>query len=63
LRDLLQRITQKVGHPEAPTVAIASSASRYFLRQIAEPTLRNLVFVGSNEIPAEVKIVSLGVIQ
>ena len=63
LRDLLQRITQKVGHPEAPVVAIASSSSRYFLRQIAEPTLRNLVFVGSNEIPAEVKIVSLGVIQ
>lgn len=63
LRDLLQRITQKVGHPEAPTVAIASSASRYFLRQIAEPTLRNLVFIGSNEIPAEVKVVSLGVIQ
>lgn len=63
LRDLLQRITQKVGHPEAPTVAIASSASRYFLRQIAEPTLRNLMFIGSNEIPAEVKVVSLGVIQ
>ncbi|MGA2714373.1 MAG: flagellar biosynthesis protein FlhA [Bryobacteraceae bacterium] len=63
LRDLLQRVTQKVGHPEAPTVAIASSASRYFMRQIAEPTLRNLLFIGSNEIPAEVKVVSLGVIQ
>ncbi len=63
LRDLLQRITQKVGHPEAPVVVVASSASRYFMRQIAEPTLPNLFFIGSNEIPAEVKILSSGVIQ
>jgi flagellar biosynthesis component FlhA len=56
-------VTQKVGHPEAPTVAIASSGSRYFIRQITEPTLRNLLFIGSNEIPSEVKVVSLGVIQ
>ena len=38
-------------------------ASRYFLRQIAEPSIRNLFFISNNEIPAEVRIVSLGVIQ
>ena len=63
IRDIVQRITNKAGNPETPVVAIASSGSRYFLRQIAEPTIRNLFFISNNEIPAEVRIVSLGVIQ
>ena len=63
LREVVQKILQKVGSPETPTAAIASSGSRYFLRQIAEPSLRNLFFIGSNEIPAEIKVVSQGVIQ
>ena len=63
IREIVQRISQKVGNPETPVVAIASSASRYFLRQIAEPSMRNLFFISNNEIPAEVKVVSLGVIQ
>ena len=55
---------QKVGDPETPAVvAIASSGSRYFLRQMVEPAIRNLFFISHNEIPTEVKIVSLGVIQ
>jgi len=63
IRDLLQRISQKVGNPETPVAAIASSGSRYFLRQMVEPTIRNLFFISHNEIPMEVKIISLGVIQ
>ncbi len=63
IRDIVQRIAQKTGNPETPVVAIASSASRYFLRQIAEPSMRNLFFISNNEIPAEIKVVSLGVIQ
>jgi flagellar biosynthesis protein FlhA len=63
IRDLLQKVHQKVGAPETPVVAIASSGSRYFLRQIVEPTVRNLFFIAHNEVPMEVKIVSLGVIQ
>ncbi|HJT88766.1 MAG TPA: flagellar biosynthesis protein FlhA [Bryobacteraceae bacterium] len=63
LRDVLRRITQKVGTPETPVAVVASSGSRYFFRQIAEPTLRNVFFLSHNEIPAETKIVSLGVIQ
>jgi flagellar biosynthesis component FlhA len=43
--------------------AIVSSGSRYFLRQMVEPTVRNLFFVSHNEVPMEAKIVSLGVIQ
>jgi flagellar biosynthesis protein FlhA len=63
IRDLLQKISQKAGNPETPVAVIASSSSRYFLRQMAEPTLRNLFFISHNEVPLEVKIVSLGVIQ
>ncbi len=63
IRDLLQRIGLKVGTPEAPVAVLASSGSRYFLRQLVEPTIRNLYFLSHNEIPMETKILSLGVIQ
>lgn len=63
IRDVLQRITRLAGAPETPTAVITSSGARYFLRQIAEPTLRNVFFIAHNEIPIETKIVSLGVIQ
>jgi flagellar biosynthesis protein FlhA len=63
IRDLVQKISQKVGRPEAPVVGVVSSSSRYFLRQIVEPTIRNLFFISHNEIPMEVKVQSLGVIQ
>ena len=63
IRDLLQRIGLKVGTPEAPVAVLASSGSRYFLRQLVEPTMRNLYFLSHNEIPMETKILSLGVIQ
>jgi len=63
IRSILQRIGQKVGNPETPVAAVASSGSRYFLRQMVEPNVRNLFFIAHNEIPSEIKIVSLGVIQ
>jgi flagellar biosynthesis protein FlhA len=63
IRDILQRITQRTGNPEAAVVAVTSSGSRYFLRQMVEHQVRNLFFVSHNEIPADVKIVSLGVID
>jgi flagellar biosynthesis protein FlhA len=63
IRDLVQKITQKVGNPDTPAVAMASSGARYFLRQMVEPSVRNLFFIAHNEVPTELKIVSLGVIQ
>ena len=63
LRDVLRRLQAKVGNPETPMAVIASAGSRYFFRQIAESTLRNLFFISHSEIPPETKIVSLGVIQ
>jgi flagellar biosynthesis protein FlhA len=63
LRDILDRIQRVTGAPESPVVAVASSGARYFLRQIVEPSLPNLFFIAHNEIPAGVKVVSLGVIS
>jgi flagellar biosynthesis protein FlhA len=63
IRDILDRIKRKIGSPEGPVVAVTTSGARYFLRQIVEPSLANLFFLSHNEIPAGVKMVSLGVIQ
>lgn len=63
IRDVLQRLATKTGPADTPVVVIASSGARYFLRQICEPTLRNLVFLSHNEVPIEVKVISLGVIH
>jgi flagellar biosynthesis protein FlhA len=63
IRDILQRISQKTGSPETPVAVIASSGARHFLRQMVEPTMRNLFFISNNEVPMEIKIASSGVIQ
>jgi flagellar biosynthesis protein FlhA len=63
VRDILTKCSRTVGNPEAPVVAITSSASRYFLRQIVEPVVWNLFFLSHNEVPAGIKVHSLGVIQ
>ena len=63
LRDLITRVSRCTGNPDAPIVAIASSGSRYFLRQILESAAWNLYFISHNEIPSGVRVQSLGVIQ
>ncbi|MCE5309805.1 MAG: flagellar biosynthesis protein FlhA [Acidobacteriales bacterium] len=63
IRDIQERITRTVGAPETPVVALASSGSRHFLRQIVEAATGNLMFLSHNEIPPGLKVVSLGVIQ
>jgi flagellar biosynthesis protein FlhA len=63
IREILDRIQRKIGAPEAPVVAVTTSGARYFLRQLVEPSLTNLFFLSHNEIPAGVKVISLGVIQ
>ena len=63
LRDLLERMQRTVGPLESPVVAITASTCRYFLRQTVESSIPNLFFLGHSEIPAGVKVNSLGVIQ
>ena len=62
VRDILNRIEKKVEKPEMPVAVLTSSGARYFLRQMVEPSMGNLFFLSHNEIPAGVKVLSLGVI-
>ena len=60
IREILNSISSRIASPETPVVAITSSGARYFLRQIAEPSLPNLVFVAHNEVPPGLRVQSLG---
>jgi len=62
IRDLIQRLSQKLVQPETPVVVITSAGARYFLRQIVEAALPNLFVLSHNEVPPGVKVVSLGVL-
>ncbi len=63
IRNLLDRIQRAIGPAESQTVAVAGSASRYFLRQLVEPAIPSLSILSHSEIPTGVKVMSLGVIQ
>jgi flagellar biosynthesis protein FlhA len=63
LRDLLDRFNRAVGPLESPAVAITSSSCRYFLRQAVESSIPHLFFLAHSEIPAGIRVISLGVIQ
>lgn len=62
-REILDRFSRAAGAAGSPIVAVASSASRYFLRQTIEAALPNVSVLSHNEIPSGVRVVSLGVIQ
>ena len=63
IRDLLGRISGRITALDAPVVAITSSGARYFLRQIVEAAMPNLVCLAHTEIPPGLKVHSLGSIQ
>ncbi len=63
LRDLLDRFNRAIGPLESPTVAITSSSCRYFLRQAVESSIPHLFFLAHSEIPAGIRVISLGIIQ
>ncbi|HEX4134871.1 MAG TPA: flagellar biosynthesis protein FlhA [Bryobacteraceae bacterium] len=63
LRDLLDRLRRGIGTQESAAIVITSSVCRYFLRQAAESSIPNLFFLAHSEIPAGVKVISLGVIS
>ena len=59
---LVKRVESSASKPEAPIVMIVGSTSRYFIRQIVESKMPNLFVLSHNEVPAEVTVISLGVI-
>jgi flagellar biosynthesis protein FlhA len=63
IRDVLDRVAGQTGPPENPAVLLASSGSRYFLRQITEASLPNLTVFSHGEIPAGVKVMAVGTIR
>ena len=63
IRDITAKVARTVGAPESPMVAICSSGVRFFLRQMVEASQWNIFFLSHNEVPAGLKVHSLGVIQ
>jgi flagellar biosynthesis protein FlhA len=63
IREILDHIMRVTGPAETPVAVVASSSSRFFLRQMVEGSLPNLSVISHNEIPAGVRVVSLGLIQ
>ena len=63
IRDVIDRLSKAIGATETPVVVLTSSGARYFLRQIAETSVRNLAVIAHNEVPSGVRVASLGVIQ
>jgi flagellar biosynthesis protein FlhA len=63
VREIIGKINRTMGAPESPMVAITSSGARYFLRQLVESSHWSVFFLAHNEIPAGLKVHSLGVIQ
>jgi flagellar biosynthesis protein FlhA len=62
VREIGARIERKIDNREIPVVLLTGSTTRYFLRQILEPSLPNVFPLSHNEVPSGVKILSLGVI-
>jgi flagellar biosynthesis component FlhA len=62
VREIMDRVARAVGTSDTPVVAVTSSSSRYYMRQLVEASAPNLSVLSHNEIPAAVRVVSLGVI-
>lgn len=63
MRQVIDRLAKALGPLESPAVVLAGSGSRYFLRQLVENAMPNLAVLSHSEVPAGVKVVSLGVLQ
>jgi flagellar biosynthesis protein FlhA len=63
MREIMDRVSRAVGAPDTPMAVVTSSAARYFVRQMLEGALPNLAILSHNEIPAGVRVVSLGFIS
>jgi flagellar biosynthesis protein FlhA len=62
VHEIVSRLERSLERREVPTVVMVSSGGRYFLRQMLESSLPNVFPISHNEVPAGVKILSLGAI-
>lgn len=63
IRDLIARFERTIPRPESPVAVLVSSSVRYFMRQTMESTLPNVMFLSHNEVPPEIRVMNLGVVQ
>ena len=63
IRELVDRMARVTGPGESGAVLLTSSPLRYFIRQLLEPSLRNLSVLAHAEVPPGVKVLSMGVVQ
>lgn len=62
VREIAGRLERRIERRDAAAVVLTSVGARYFLRQMTESSLPNVFFISHNEVPAGVKILSLGAI-
>ena len=62
IREILDRVSMRVPTVDGPVVAVASTGARYFLRQLLEPSFKNVFVLSHSEIPPGTKVTSLGLI-
>ncbi len=60
VRELVDKLNRALGAIEAPAVILTGSGCRFFLRQMLESTIPNLMVLAHNEIPSGVRVLSLG---
>jgi hypothetical protein len=60
---LAPRRIECIASVETPVAVVTSSGARYYLRQIVEPSMPNLMFLAHNEIPSGQRVQSLGNLQ
>jgi flagellar biosynthesis protein FlhA len=62
IREILERFARRLNASDGPVVAVASTGARYFLRQLLEPSFRNVFVLSHSEIPAGSNVSSMGVV-
>jgi flagellar biosynthesis protein FlhA len=62
IREILNRVAARIAAPEMPVIVVTSSGARYFLRQMVEAAIPNLLFIAHNEVPPGTRVQPLGTI-
>ncbi|HEY3744403.1 MAG TPA: flagellar biosynthesis protein FlhA [Bryobacteraceae bacterium] len=63
IREILDRIGKKITVTDSPVVLLAGSGCRHFLKQIVEASYSNVAVLSHNEVPAGVRVQSLGLMH
>jgi flagellar biosynthesis protein FlhA len=63
IREIVASLEKTAGKSDGPVVLLVASGARYFMRQVVEASLPNVVVLGHNEVPAEVRVINLGQVR